>query len=44
MPLVLNAFEPLDLKGPQLATLQRNESERWGKLQRAMGFQPRWVG
>ena len=39
--LALNAFEPLDLSGPQLATLQRNESERWGKLLRAMNMQPR---
>jgi tripartite-type tricarboxylate transporter receptor subunit TctC len=39
--LALNAFEPLELTSLQLAALQGTESERWGKLLRAMGVQPR---
>jgi tripartite-type tricarboxylate transporter receptor subunit TctC len=35
--IALASFEPLDLSVEQLTTLQRTESERWGKLVRAMG-------
>lgn len=39
--LALSSFEPLDISGAELTALQRTESDKWGKMLRAMGVQAR---